>query len=147
MDRSKVAIVIPAYNESKTIKKVVAAVQKFGDIIIVNDGSSDSTLKECNKMDVNVISHTTNKGYDEALNTGFKEAIKREYEVIITFDADGEHDARDIQRMEKYLVNNGILVKGGPNTSSYKNYLRISLSNKKTTSFILKKINRFLLKK
>jgi len=49
--------------------------------------------------------------------------------------------------IQKYLVNNGILVKGGPNTSSYKDYLRISLSNKKTTSFILKKINRFLLKK
>ena len=112
MDRSKVAIVIPANNESKTIKKVVAAVQKFGDIIIVNDGSSDSTLKECNKMDVNVISHTTNKGYDEALNTGFKEAIKREYEVIITFDADGQHDPKMIDIFLKYINEGYDLVIG-----------------------------------
>jgi glycosyltransferase involved in cell wall biosynthesis len=112
MDRSKVAIVIPAYNESKTIKKVISAVQKFGEVIVVNDGSSDLTLQECNKMSINVISHSTNKGYDEALNTGFKEAIKRNYEVIITFDADGQHDPRMIDIFLKYIYEGYDLVIG-----------------------------------
>ena len=112
MDRSKVAIVIPAYNESKTIKKVIAEVKRFGDIIVVNDGSSDSTLQKCNKMGVNVISHLSNKGYDEALNTGFREAIDRNYEVIITFDADGQHDPRMIDIFLRYIDEGYDLVIG-----------------------------------
>jgi|TARA_B110000259_G_C13879845_1_gene348440 glycosyltransferase involved in cell wall biosynthesis len=106
MDRHKVAIVIPAFNESKTIKKVVDSVYCFGDIFIVNDGSNDATLAECNKMDVHTISHTFNQGYDAALNTGFKEAIKIGYEIIITFDADGQHDPKMIEIFIKY-VNEG----------------------------------------
>jgi glycosyltransferase involved in cell wall biosynthesis len=92
MDRSRVALVIPAYNEEKTIANVVIATVQYGQPIVVNDCSSDATSKIASDAGAVVVDHVVNRGYDGALNSGFAEAIKRGYEVIITLDADGQHD-------------------------------------------------------
>lgn len=92
MDRSRVGIVIPALNESATILDVVEAAGEYGVPIIVDDGSTDDTAALARQAGAVVVSHERNSGYDAALNTGFKKAVELGSEVIITVDADGQHD-------------------------------------------------------
>lgn len=91
MDRSRVAIVIPALNESATIQEVVSAVGEYGVPIVVDDGSSDGTAEVARQGGAFVVSHEKNSGYDAALNSGFEEAARRGMDVIVTMDADGQH--------------------------------------------------------
>jgi glycosyltransferase involved in cell wall biosynthesis len=92
MDRSRVAIVIPALNESSTIVGVVESAAKHGVPIVVDDGSTDGTAALASQAGAIVISHEKNQGYDAALNSGFKRAAALESQIIITLDADGQHD-------------------------------------------------------
>jgi len=92
MDRSRIALIIPAYNEATTIYGVVESASKFGVPIVVDDCSSDRTAELANKAGAIVVSNSTNLGYDGALNSGFAEAYKRGFQAMITLDADGQHD-------------------------------------------------------
>jgi len=92
MERHRIGIVIPAYNEAATIAAIATNASKFGSPIIVDDGSDDDTVKQASVDGATVVSHSLNQGYDQALNTGFAHAQKAGYEYIITLDADGQHD-------------------------------------------------------
>jgi glycosyltransferase involved in cell wall biosynthesis len=98
MDRSRVAIVIPALNEAPTIVGIVDAAAKYGVPIVVDDGSTDGTAALASQAGAVVVSHETNLGYDAALNSGFKKAAELESEIIVTLDADGQHDASLIDK-------------------------------------------------
>jgi len=98
MDRSRVSIVIPALNESATIADIVEAARIYGVLIVVNDGSMDNTAELAIQAGAVVVSHEKNRGYDAALNTGFKKAAEMGSEIIITVDADGQHDPSLIQK-------------------------------------------------
>ena len=98
MDRSRVAIVIPALNESPTIAGIVAAAARYGVPIVVDDGSTDGTAALASQAGAVVVSHERNLGYDAALNSGFRKAAELESEVVVTLDADGQHDASLIGR-------------------------------------------------
>jgi len=98
MDRSRVGIVIPAFNESATIAGVVALAGHYGMPIVVDDGSSDATAELAMCNGAVVVAHKRNCGYDGALNSGFIKAAEIDCEVIITVDADGQHDPSLIQR-------------------------------------------------
>jgi glycosyltransferase involved in cell wall biosynthesis len=98
MDRSRVGIVIPALNESATILDVVETAGIYGVPIVVDDGSTDDTAVLAKQAGAVVVSHERNHGYDAALNTGFKKAAELGSEVIITLDADGQHDPSFIQK-------------------------------------------------
>jgi glycosyltransferase involved in cell wall biosynthesis len=87
-------VILPAYNEEKTIREVIAAVKEnisYADILVVNDGSADRTGPIALQEDATVINHPFNLGYGAALQTGFRFAKKRGYEYVITMDADGQH--------------------------------------------------------
>jgi glycosyltransferase involved in cell wall biosynthesis len=92
MDRSRVGIVIPALNESATIAVIVEAVKEYGVPIVVDDGSTDNTADLARQVGGIVVSHECNRGYDAALDSGFRKASEIACEVIITVDADGQHD-------------------------------------------------------
>ena len=96
MEEYKVGIVIPAFNEELTIAQVVNSVKGYGYAIVVNDASTDRTRKIAEDAGVRVVSHQDNKGYDGALNSGFKRAKELDCDGIITFDADGQHDSASI---------------------------------------------------
>ncbi len=98
MDRSRVGIVIPAFNESATIVAVVDVARNYGIPIVVDDGSKDATAVLASRNGAVVVTHGKNCGYDAALNSGFIKAAEIGCEVIITVDADGQHDPSLIQR-------------------------------------------------
>jgi len=112
LDRFRVAIVIPAYNEESTIEQVVKSVSQYGDAIVVNDASTDSTEYKASQAGAIVINHSSNQGYDKTLSSGFIEADKRKYDAVITFDADGQHSPAMLDEYIKNLKNGEDLVLG-----------------------------------
>lgn len=98
MDRYRVGIVIPALNESATIKSIVESAGVHGYPIVVDDGSTDNTAELARQAGAIVFSHEKNRGYDATLNSGFKKAAELGSNIIITIDADGQHDPSLIQQ-------------------------------------------------
>ena len=98
MEKCRVGIVIPALNESGTIAGIVDAVRKYGIPIVVDDGSTDNTATLALQSGAVVVVHKKNKGYDAALNSGFKKAAELNMKIIVTLDADGQHDPLLIQQ-------------------------------------------------
>lgn len=98
MDKYRIGIVIPAFNESSTIAGIVEAVGKYGIPIVVDDGSVDNTSELAQQFGAVIVRHENNRGYDVALNSGFKKAVELDSNVIITLDADGQHNPALIQQ-------------------------------------------------
>lgn len=92
MDRHRIGIVIPAFNEAATISNIVNNASHYGEPIVVDDGSSDGTGNLAKNAGAKVVSHDTNHGYDQALNSGFERATEIGCEYVITMDADGQHN-------------------------------------------------------
>ena len=91
------AIVIPAYNEGKTIFEVLQKTKQFSkNIIVVDDGSQDNTVSEAARAEVKVIKHKVNLGKGAALKTGCEYALQQGASKIIAMDADGQHDPQEI---------------------------------------------------
>jgi len=88
------AVIIPAYNETGRITSTIAGIRKItdADIIVVNDGSGDSTGREAKEAGAVVLDLPFNLGYGGALQTGFKYALKKGYSFAVQMDADGQHD-------------------------------------------------------
>lgn len=102
----KVVAIVPAYNEEKTIGQVITDLKNYVDeIIVVNDGSTDRTGQIAEKTGAIVYNHLLNRGLGAALKTGFQAALMSEAEIIVTFDADGQHQAEDIPRLIKPILN------------------------------------------
>jgi len=98
MIKNKVIVVIPAYNEEKTIVELINKVKPLVDeIIVVDDGSKDQTAHLAEKQKVIVLRHLINRGQGAALQTGNQYALKRGGEIIVHFDADGQFLAEEIK--------------------------------------------------
>lgn len=94
-------IVIAAYNEGKSILKVISKLQKTGynTIVVVDDGSKDNTYDVALSSGVTVLRHIVNRGQGAALKTGIDYAYKNGADLIVTFDADGQHRVEDLNAM------------------------------------------------
>lgn len=112
MDRPTVGIIIPAFNESGTIEKIVLASKPYGTVIVVDDASSDATPYLAKKCGAIVISNSSNCGYDSALNLGFLKASTMKCEFIVTIDADGQHPAELIKNFLITLQDGADIVVG-----------------------------------
>ena len=96
--KKKIAV-IPAFNEEKTIRSVIEATRRFVDeVIVVNDGSSDRSWEIARDSGAIVFSHIINRGLGATLGTGIKAAVMRGADIIITLDADGQHDPSEIPK-------------------------------------------------
>lgn len=96
----KTIVIIPAYNEEKTIGQVVREVKKHADeVVVVDDGSADDTAGRAREAGALVYSHFLNRGQGAALETGKRVALERQADVIVTYDADGQFIAEDIKNM------------------------------------------------
>ena len=111
----KTLVVIPAYNEALNIEKTVHDLEVNApevDYVVVNDGSKDNTLEVLKKNDFNYIDGFCNLGLFGAVQTGFKLAIKENYDVVIQFDGDGQHSAKYIAPLVKEIENGNNIVIG-----------------------------------
>jgi len=96
----KIVAVIPAYNEAGTIRDVAARVLRvLPDLIVVNDGSSDSTREELAGLPVTTISNPTNMGKGASLARGFAIALAEGADAVVTLDGDAQHCPEDIPRL------------------------------------------------
>ncbi|WP_456418648.1 glycosyltransferase family 2 protein [Methanocaldococcus infernus] len=106
MKKDNIFIVIPAYNEEKMIQKTIKGLKKEGykNIVVVDDGSQDNTFEKAKEEDVIVCRHIVNRGLGGALGTGIKCSLQYKPEVIVTFDADGQHDPKDVEKVVKPIL-------------------------------------------
>lgn len=104
-DKPLVVIGIPAYNEEKTIARVVLQARKFGDVVLVcDDGSSDMTAEIAESLGAMVVRHERNLGYGAAIQSLFSQAKKLDADVLVTVDGDGQHDPSEVPGITKPLV-------------------------------------------
>lgn len=107
----KWCVIIPAYREATRLAPVVAAACAQGAlVVVVDDGSPDATTAVAEAAGAVVIRHPVNRGKGVALQTGFQEAIRRGCEVVVTLDADGQHDPAELPRFIEAYQRTGIPV-------------------------------------
>lgn len=115
-DEPKTLVIIPAYNEEESIKKVVESVYmqniKNCDVLVVNDGSKDKTYQEAKKTKAIVIDAPNNLGIGGAVQTGYLYAKKYGYDIAIQLDGDGQHDPKYIKDLIKEILDGNDLVIG-----------------------------------
>ena len=93
-------IVIPAFNESHVIGDVVAGLRRrWRSVVVVDDASSDKTSDRARDTGAMVLRHLVNRGQGAALQTGIEFALRRGAQIIVTFDADGQHDVEDVSTL------------------------------------------------
>ncbi|KXB05452.1 hypothetical protein AKJ50_00725 [candidate division MSBL1 archaeon SCGC-AAA382A13] len=111
-DFESVWIIIPAYEEEKMIGNVIEGLKKEGynQILVVDDGSQDKTAEIAKKKEAIVVSHRENSGLGASIRTGLKRARSRNAEIVITFDADGQHDPKEIKKLLNALNDADIAV-------------------------------------
>ena len=102
----KTLIIVPAYNEAKNITGVIEDLRQFfpeGDILIVNDGSTDETQEIVRRLGVNELTLPVNLGIGGAVQAGYRYAQERCYDYAVQFDGDGQHNARYIRDLLRPL--------------------------------------------
>lgn len=106
--RNKFAVVIPVYNHGRTVADVVRKTLALGlPVIVVDDGSTDSTYREVRAIEgVQILRHRHNRGKGAAILTGFSEAVKHS-DWAITLDADGQHDPADVRTFLEAISETG----------------------------------------
>lgn len=106
--KKEVLIIIPAYNEEKTITVLLEQLEKpeiseIADVLVMNDASSDSTNWITKKRNHAVVTHVFNLGYGSGLQLGYKYAVRKKYQYVIQMDADGQYDVCNIPVIYKEL--------------------------------------------
>jgi glycosyltransferase involved in cell wall biosynthesis len=96
----RIAAVVPAYQAASSIGAVVrGTLTLLPDVLAVDDGSTDGTAEEARRAGARVISHSANRGKGAALATAFRDLFGRDFEGVITLDADGQHLPEEIPKL------------------------------------------------
>jgi len=103
----KLFVVIPAYNEEHSIGSVIKELKQnnYNNIVVVDDGSKDKTFQKAKNEKVEVLRHIMNRGQGAALKTAIDYALEKGADIIVTFDADGQHSVKDIKRIVEPVKN------------------------------------------
>ena len=100
--KDKVLIIMPAYNEAENIERVLKEIKKdidYADILVINDCSTDNTKEIVLKNKVKCITNVFNMRYAMAIQTGLKYARDNDYDYVIQMDADGQHIAKEAEKL------------------------------------------------
>ncbi len=139
-EEPKVLIVVPAYNEEKNIRKTVLDITKNTnyDYIIVNDCSKDKTKKVCEDSDFNIISLPINYGLTSGIQIGMKYAKSKDYDIVIQFDGDGQHQAKYLTKMVEYMCKKNLDVVIGSRFVNKKKSFSTRMIGSRVLTFIIK---------
>lgn len=105
----KKIVIIPAYNESASIVNTVKDIKENApdfDYVVINDRSKDNTYNICVENGINVVDLPLNLGIGGAVQTGYWYAFENGYDIAVQFDGDGQHDAKYLEQMATFLVDN-----------------------------------------
>lgn len=105
----KVLLIIPAYNEEGNILNTVNSIREFSnelDYVVINDGSTDNTLKILQENNINHVNLIHNLGIGGAVQTGYKYAYQNNYDIAIQFDGDGQHDVTYVSTICEPIIQN-----------------------------------------
>lgn len=111
----RILIAIPALNEARNLPRVVGdvrAAQAGADIVVVDDGSDDGTARLARALGCRVLRLPIHLGYGAAVQAGVKYGLRRGYDVVVTFDGDGQHDASDLDGLLAAVAGGADLVLG-----------------------------------
>jgi len=130
----KTVVVIPAYNEGWGIGKVIKEVKDLGlDVIVVDDGSIDETKEIARQSGAIVLNHCINRGQGAALQTGINFSLNFGADIIVTFDADGQHNSKEIKEIIDPILSGEFDVVLGSR------FIKSKISNLKTNIPMLRK--------
>ena len=143
----KITVGIPAYNEEKNIAKIIVQLKKVADqILVCDDGSTDSTSEIAESLGAIVIKHPKNLGYGSAIRSIFLKSREINAEVLVTIDADGQHKIEDVKKVIKPIVDGQAdisigsrFLEEGDNAPKYRK-LGINIITKVTNSSLSEKI-------
>jgi len=96
---SRIAILVPAYNEERTVGSLVLSAKKYGTVIVADDGSGDRTVEVAKAAGATVITHPKNMGYGAALKTLVRAGLATGADVFVFIDADYQHDPEEIPKV------------------------------------------------
>ena len=110
LEKNKVIILIPSHNEIKTLEKICLEIKKLRlKFLVIDDASNDGTLLWLKKKKINYIKNKKNIGYESSIIAGINYIIKNfDSKYLITFDADGEHQTKDLIRVIKRLKHKNV---------------------------------------
>jgi glycosyltransferase involved in cell wall biosynthesis len=110
-DRSRVAAVIPAYQEENHVAQVARRVRaQLEHVLVVDDGSTDATAERARRAGVDVIVHPQNRGKGESIKTGMRYWLDRGIDYVVLLDADGQHLPEEIVRFIDAVGQNNVMI-------------------------------------
>lgn len=109
----KICVIIPCFNVAKTIGNIVKGIKKQAiDTIIIDDGSTDTTVETAAGLEAIILRNKTNKGKGASLRAGFEYALNNGYDKVITMDGDGQHSPDDIRKFLQVMDNAADIIVG-----------------------------------
>ena len=103
----KIIAIIPAYDEEETVANVIKDTLPYVDeVIVINDGSTDATKEVAEFAGADVIDNIVNRGLGETIKKGYEEALKRDADIIVQLDADGQYLSKEIPLLIQPILNN-----------------------------------------
>jgi glycosyltransferase involved in cell wall biosynthesis len=137
-----VVVGIPAFNEEKTIARIVLEAQKYADTVVVcDDGSSDLTCEIAERLGADVIRHERNLGYGSALKSLFNRARELDADILVTLDGDGQHDPNEIPHVLKPITDGGADIVIGSRFVDYYGTKEMPLYRRVGAKLITKLVN------
>jgi glycosyltransferase involved in cell wall biosynthesis len=134
-DRSRIAAVIPAYQEEKHISEVaLRARAQLQNVLVVDDGSTDATSDRARSAGVDVVVHPQNRGKGESIKTGLHYWLQRGSEYVVLLDADGQHLPEEISRF----------VEAAASDNEAKIFIGSRMNDTSTMPFVRRIVNRYM---
>lgn len=116
INMARICALIPAYNEAEHLGSIVIEAQHYAPVVVINDGSTDSTAQTAESRGATVINQIPNRGKGAALRLGFRYALQEDYDAVLTLDADGQHNPLEIPKfLNAYEENHADLLIGSRN--------------------------------